>query len=100
MITVTPERLRSFIARLFEKHGVPPADAATVAEVLTEADLRAVESHGSTRVAGYVAMLGRGLINPTPKIEVLRDTPSTAMLEGDNAFGIVAAKRAMQLAME
>lgn len=99
-VVVRPERLREFIARLFAELGVPAGDAETVAEVLVEADLRGVESHGATRVAGYVSMLRLGLLNPWPKVEVLRETPSLAMLEGDGGFGIVVAKRAMRMAMD
>jgi LDH2 family malate/lactate/ureidoglycolate dehydrogenase len=92
--------LRTLIARLFTAAGAPPEDAETVAEVLVEADLRGVESHGSTRVAGYISMIRRGLLNPRPKVQVLRETDSTAMLEGDQGFGIVVAKRAMEMAIE
>jgi LDH2 family malate/lactate/ureidoglycolate dehydrogenase len=100
-VTLVPaDRLRPFIAEVFAAAGAPPDDAATVAEVLVEADLRGVESHGSTRVAGYVSMIRLGLLNPRPDVGVLRDTPTTAMLEGDRAFGIVVAKQAMSLAMD
>ena len=97
---VPAAKLRTLIARLFEAGGVPREDAETVAEVLTEADLRGVESHGSTRVAGYLSMMKHGLLNPQPKVQLLRDSPSMAMLEGDRAFGIVVAKRAMQMAID
>jgi LDH2 family malate/lactate/ureidoglycolate dehydrogenase len=97
---VSPEELRALIERVFAAAGAPAADAAIVAEVLVEADLRGVESHGSTRVAGYVSMIRRGLLNPTPDVRVLRDTPVTGMLEGDRAFGIVVAKRSMELAID
>ena len=97
---VRADRLRPFVRSLFTAVGVPDADAETVAEVLVEADLRGVESHGTTRVAGYVSMIKGGLLNPKPTVEVLRDTPSTAMLEGDRAFGIVVATRAMRLAID
>ncbi len=100
VIRVDPGRLRALVARLFVARGAPQDDAATVAEVLVEADLRGVESHGTTRVGGYLSMIGLGLLNPRPKVQLLRDTPSTAMLEGDRAFGIVAARRAMALAMD
>jgi LDH2 family malate/lactate/ureidoglycolate dehydrogenase len=99
-VSVAPDHLRALVARLFAARGVPPDDAATVAEVLVEADLRGVESHGTTRVAGYCSMIQRGLLNPQPKVQVLRDTPVIAMLEGDQGFGIVVARRAMQMAME
>jgi len=98
-IVVRAERLRAFAARLFAGLGVPEPDAETVAEVLVEADLRGVESHGTTRVAGYVSMIRLGLLNPTPKVQLLRETPSIAMLDGDNGFGMVVAKRAMGIAM-
>jgi LDH2 family malate/lactate/ureidoglycolate dehydrogenase len=97
---VRPEQLRPLVASLFQVAGVPEADAGTVAEVLVEADLRGVESHGTTRIAGYLSMIKLGLLNPKPSIQLLRDTPSTAMLEGDRAFGIVVAKQAMQMAMD
>ncbi|MBI4636160.1 MAG: Ldh family oxidoreductase [Candidatus Rokubacteria bacterium] len=100
MPRVGPESLRALIAGVFAAMGAPGDDADTVAEVLVEADLRGVESHGSTRVAGYVSMIRLGLLNPTPKVEILRDLPSIAMLEGDRAFGIVVAKRAMRMAMD
>ena len=100
VIVVRPEPLRTFITRLLTAHGLPERDAETVAEVLVEADLRGVESHGSTRVAGYLSMIRLGLLNPKPKLEVLRETPSLAALDGDNGFGIVVAKHAMQMAME
>jgi LDH2 family malate/lactate/ureidoglycolate dehydrogenase len=58
--------LRTLICRLFTAAGVPSDDAETVAEVLVEADLRGVESHGSTRVAGYLGMIRHGLLNPRP----------------------------------
>ncbi len=97
---VRPEKLRPFIAAVFKTLGVPDADAETVAEIIVEADLRGVESHGSTRVAGYASMITLGLLNPRPKVQVLRETPSTAMLEGDNAFGMVVARRAMTMALD
>lgn len=96
---VGPEPLRRFVARVLTTLGVPESDAETVAEILVEADLRGVESHGTTRVAGYVSMLRLGLLNPRPKVVVLKDAPSVAMLDGDNGFGMVVAKHAMQVAM-
>lgn len=69
-------------------------------EVLVEADLRGVESHGSTRVAGSVSMIRLGLLNPRPKVQVLRETDSTARLEGDQGFGIVIARQAMAMAID
>lgn len=100
VVVVGAERLRAFVARLLRALGLPEADAESVAEVLVEADLRGVESHGTTRVAGYVSMMRLGLLNPKPAVKVLKDAPSIAMLDGDGGFGIVVAKRAMAMAMD
>ena len=100
VVVVKAERLRAFVARLLRALGLPETDAESVAEVLVEADLRGVESHGTTRVAGYVSMLRSGLLNPAPKVTVLKDVPSLAMLDGDGGFGILVAKRAMAMAID
>ncbi len=97
---VRAEKLRLLVEGLFKAAGLPAEDAAAVAEVLVEADLRGVESHGTTRIAGYMNMIKTGLLNPKPAVQVLKDLPSTAMLEGDQGFGIVVAKRAMQMAID
>lgn len=99
-VRVQAEPLRELVRRLFVAAGVPEDDARTVSEVLVEADLRGVDSHGTTRTAGYLSMIKLGLLNPRPNVQVLRETPTMAMLEGDNAFGMVVAKRAMSLAVE
>ena len=100
VVVVKAEWVRAFVARLLTALGLPEADAESVAEVLVEADLRGVESHGTTRVAGYVSMMRSGLLNPTPKMTVLKDAPSIAMLDGDGGFGILVAKQAMAMAMD
>jgi L-2-hydroxycarboxylate dehydrogenase (NAD+) len=99
-VAVQSTSLRRLVARIFAALDIPGADAGTIAEVLVEADLRGVESHGTTRVAGYAGMIRSGLLNRHPKVHVVRDSPSTAMLEGDNGSGIVVARQAMQLAMD
>lgn len=40
------QALRTFTAGVFERLGLPPADAAEGAEVLIDADLAGIESHG------------------------------------------------------
>lgn len=92
--------LETFTARLFRFHGLLAADAETVARALVLADLRGVDSHGVLRVGVYVERLKRELINPAPKVRVLRETPGAALLDGDNGMGPVVATAAMRLALE
>jgi len=94
------EVLRDFSTRIFLHFGVSKADAAQAADVLASADLRGIDSHGVARLTSYFELLSEGLINPTPKIKILRSTPSTATLDGDNGLGLVVGPQANKIAMD
>jgi L-2-hydroxycarboxylate dehydrogenase (NAD+) len=94
------EVLREFSTRIFLHFGVPKADAAQAADVLASADLRGIDSHGVARLTSYFELLSEGLINPTPKIKLLRSTPSTATIDGDNGLGLVVGPQANEIAMD
>jgi LDH2 family malate/lactate/ureidoglycolate dehydrogenase len=89
----------AFARRLLIAHGVPEADAAIVASCLVSADLRGVDTHGLTRLPGYLDRVRRGLINASPALEPKRVTPVAAALDGQNGFGFVTGTRAMQEAI-
>jgi len=96
------EDLLAFTAAVFERLGMPAADAAEGAEVLLDADLAGVESHGIAHLPwhpGYAPGLKRGVINPNPVVKVLRDSPVAATWDGDAGLGVLIAKRAMEAAI-
>jgi L-2-hydroxycarboxylate dehydrogenase (NAD+) len=94
------EVLRDFSTRIFLYFGIPKSDAAQAADVLASADLRGIDSHGVARLTSYVDLLSEGLINPTPKIKILRSTASTATIDGDNGLGLVVGPQANAVAMD
>src|SRR5207244_9759291 len=94
------EALREFSTRIFLHFGVPKNDAAQAADVLASADLRGIDSHGVARLYSYFGLLSEGLINPTPRIEMVRSTASTATVDGDNGLGLVVGPQANQIAMD
>ena len=89
----------TFARRLIAAHGVPDADAAIIAGSLVSADLRGVDTHGLTRLPGYLDRLRRGLIDPAPDLRPNRVTPVAAVLDGQNGFGFVVGARAMREAI-
>ena len=93
-------RLRATIAGILTALDVSPADAATVAELLVEADLAGVDSHGSHLVAMYVNRLRSGQIKPRAEITVERDDGSTVWLDAGLGLGQPVGLRAMALAVE
>jgi L-2-hydroxycarboxylate dehydrogenase (NAD+) len=94
------EALCEFSTRVFLHFGVSKNDATQAAEVLASADLRGIDSHGVARLHSYFDMLTLGRINPKPEIKVLRSTPSTATIDGDNGLGLVVGPHANRFAMD
>ncbi|MBN1524686.1 MAG: Ldh family oxidoreductase [Spirochaetales bacterium] len=86
---------------VFKKAGIPEKDAAVCAEVLITSDKRGIDSHGVGRFKPiYIDRIWAGIINPVTKIDILREGPTTAVLDGNNGMGQVVAKQAMQMAID
>jgi L-2-hydroxycarboxylate dehydrogenase (NAD+) len=81
------------------KSGLPPADAAKVAELMLEADLTGSDAHGVFRLPQYVNRLKLGSTNARPAIKVERTAPATALVDGDNGMGHLAVARAAETAI-
>jgi LDH2 family malate/lactate/ureidoglycolate dehydrogenase len=92
--------LREFTKRVFRTFDVPERDADEAADVLSAADLRGIDSHGVARLKTYVDMLECGRINPRPRITVVRESASTAVVDGDNGLGLVVGPAANRIAMD
>ena len=82
------------------KCGLPPEDAAKVAELMLEADLVGADAHGVFRLPQYIDRLKRGSTNPRPNIKVERSAPATALIDGDNGMGHLVVSRAAETAVE
>jgi L-2-hydroxycarboxylate dehydrogenase (NAD+) len=92
--------LHEFTRRVFASLGVPDRDARLAADVLNAADLRGIDSHGVARLHTYFDLLSAGRINPRPTLRVIRESASTATVDGDNGLGLVIGPRANEIAME
>jgi len=95
-----PEQLFEFSVRVFEHFGVPEEDARTAATVLQAADLRGIDSHGVARLHTYFDMLQLGRIDPKPSVTIVRESASTATVDGGNGLGLVVGPKANAIAME
>jgi L-2-hydroxycarboxylate dehydrogenase (NAD+) len=99
-LTFPIEKLIEFSTRTFAHFGVPLADAQQAAKVLAASDLRGIESHGVARLHTYFDMLTLGRINPQPTIRILRESLSTATVDGDNGLGLVVGPQSNRIAMD
>jgi L-2-hydroxycarboxylate dehydrogenase (NAD+) len=92
--------LFDFTCSVFQKMGCSKNDAESIAKVFIAAELRGLPSHGMIRLKDYFELWKAKRINTSPNIKIVHETPSTAVVDGDNAIGMVSATRSMQIAIE
>ncbi len=98
-VRVPRDKLFNVVKNIFVALGVPESDAEIVADNLVMADMRGVESHGVQRLKRYVDGIKAGGVKTNPNIKVVKDSPTYALIDGDEALGQVAAYRAVQIAI-
>ncbi|WP_081852899.1 Ldh family oxidoreductase [Bosea sp. 117] len=96
---LVPSAMRGLIADAMGACGLPPEDAARVAQLMVEADLTGADAHGIFRLPQYVRRLRAGGMNPRPAISVERKAPAVALVEGDNGMGHLVMSRAAETAV-
>jgi LDH2 family malate/lactate/ureidoglycolate dehydrogenase len=91
----------AFITDAFTAAGVPRADAEIVADVLVESDRRGIESHGVNRFKPfYIDRIKQGVQQPVTNFEVVRETATTAVVDGHDGMGQVIGVKSMNMAIE
>ena len=99
-VKISPDRLVEFVTAVLVAAGVRHDHARITADRLIEADLRGRTGHGLIRVPSYVKRIGAGAINLAPDITLRHETPTSALVDGDNGLGQVVMTLATELAIE
>ena len=90
-----------FIKDAFIGVGVPADEAEIVTDVLLESDRRGIESHGCNRFKPvYIDRINAGIQFPTTNFEILKETETTAVVDGHHGMGQVIGYKAMSMAIE
>jgi L-2-hydroxycarboxylate dehydrogenase (NAD+) len=93
------ESLLRFTKNVFNSIGASEEHAVIAATGLLRADLRGIDSHGIARLTGYVRLWEAKRANTKPRIELVHETPSTGVVDGDSGLGLVVAPYAMNIAI-
>lgn len=96
----TVNYLEQFTRSVFLKMGCSEEDAKIIADVFIAAELRGIPSHGMIRIKDYFQLWKAGRINTKPDIRIIHESPGTASVDGDNAIGMVASVKSMQIAVD
>lgn len=93
-------KLLEFTANVMKKMGCNDGSAKAVAEVLVEADMRGISSHGVARLKRYINHINEGIIDPRGEPTVVFETPLSLVVDGNNGVGQYVAKVSMGKVIE
>jgi LDH2 family malate/lactate/ureidoglycolate dehydrogenase len=79
---------------------MPPDVIRIAADVMVDTDLAGIDSHGISMLMLYEEALGLEQLNPSPRPRIVRQSPVTALIDGDAGLGHVSAVMGMELAIE
>lgn len=96
---VPAAQLQAFAGACLRAAGMRPDHAEQLAELLTNSDLRGVRSHGTRQVPGYSRALRDQKINNNPQLQVVQDTDTTVLVDGDGGLGYAPMMMATELAI-
>ena len=99
-IYVPVDKLVRFMVVALAAMGVPTEDAHIIADVLITADLWGVRSHGVAHLKMYHERMKKGLQLPVTKWSIVKDTPTTSVIDGGNGMGMVVGYQSMKLAIQ
>lgn len=99
-VRIPVSTLQNFICDTFTKMGVPKNEAQICSEVVITSDLRGIESHGIGRLKYYYDRIKSGQHKTTTQVEIIRELPTTAVVDGHHGMGMITATSSMQMAID
>jgi LDH2 family malate/lactate/ureidoglycolate dehydrogenase len=100
MAIISHEYLKRAVFHICKAAGSPEEEAHTVARHLVKANLVGHDSHGIIHLPSYIESIKKGHIVPGAHFEVVRETPTTARINGHWGFGFVVTEKAMRMAIQ
>jgi LDH2 family malate/lactate/ureidoglycolate dehydrogenase len=100
LIYVTPEVLKRQVMLVLSAWGMEPEQADVISDILTETDLRGIESHGASMLPLYDRMRRAGGLNMRPKPRIVQENAATALIDADAGLGHPVAVQAINLAVK
>ena len=96
----SPDTLRSLARDVITALGTRREDSVVVADHLVGAHLAGHDSHGIIRLKQYRDHVRDRKVFPAAEVRTVRESPTTALLDGHWAWGQVIAKHAMDVAID
>jgi len=98
-MAATYQKHRSQIEAILIGWGMPAEKADRTAKVITWADLHGIDSHGLSTMTMYHERWKKGRINMLAQPRIVRETPVSALIDGDAGLGHSTSIFAMDTAI-
>ena len=100
MPVISHDRLEEICKDILRGFGASGDEAKAVAKIMVKANLRGHDSHGVIQLARYIKEVQEGIIKPRSRVRIVKETPSTALVDGGNNFGHYIGEKAMETAIK
>jgi LDH2 family malate/lactate/ureidoglycolate dehydrogenase len=98
-LVVSAELLAEQVHSIFHAWGVSKSHAAIAVDHLLYADLHGIDSHGCGMLLQYHRDFTAGRLRVTPDVRLVRESLTTALVDGGGGLGHIAGNYAMKLAI-
>jgi LDH2 family malate/lactate/ureidoglycolate dehydrogenase len=95
-----PGVIRGAILAALAREDVPPQVRATEANLMTEAELHGVPSHGLLMLPRLIRGFREGRATPDPLVRVIRESGAACVLDGDRGPGRYVGVQGMRAAVD
>ena len=99
-IRIPYENTKAYCITLFQTYGFTEEESRKITDVLLQADLYGIESHGVQRMIRYHSEISWGMVDPNAKPETVFETPVSAVIDAKRSMGHLVSLKAMNLAIE
>lgn len=97
---IQAEALKKFAETILQKVGVRQQHARETADILVDANLRGIDTHGIYLCNLYVRRLEKKLFNPSPEFHFEKKRTGVGILDADFSLGQPATLEAARLAVQ
>lgn len=94
------ETIRAQIAACLSAWGMPPDHVEITANVMADADECGIDTHGLSTLTTYDVRLREGIVTMNAEIEIIREAPTSALIDAGGGLGYVPSVMASKIAIE
>lgn len=91
--------LTKIALNILEAAEIPKNEARIITDFIIKSNIAGHDSQGIIRLTDYLNLLKKKEVKPGIKIKIIRETPSTAVIDGKWGFGQIVASQSMRIAV-